>query len=98
MCFQDVSTACMVLVATDTQSEESENKGAKLEPLRLALYLKETTISNMQDPVKVLSAMPSACKWQGTWGSARGRTCIRLSLWMQSAIPCIPGGDGYRML
>ena len=60
--FQDVCTAFMVLVATDkyTQSEEMANQGGMLEPLRLALYIKETSISELQDPIKVRSALPSA--------------------------------------
>lgn len=52
---QDVSSAFMVLVATDryTDVEKSEHNGAQLEPLRLALYLKYTSIRNLQEPIKV---------------------------------------------
>ena len=79
----------MVLVATDkyTQSEEMANEAGKLKHLRLALYIKETSISDLQDPIKVRSAFPSASRWQGTNESVQLYRYTAGHLYRQFSIP-----------
>lgn len=56
---QDVSTAVVVMVATDVYPESGIREDERMrKPLRMAIYVKSTSIEDLQDPIKVTVVGP----------------------------------------